>query len=115
MARLADERKKLVNGVKALDESMLALRAASGGAPAVAQAIPDVLQRLAVIRQAVGVDAPQQLIDLTAPPADLRGNTLAANAVPSTNAPAPTAAVNVPTATATTNVPPEPPPPPVVP
>ena len=105
MAHLAEERKNLVNGVKALDESMLALRAASSGAPAVAQAIPDVLQRMAFIRRSVGVDAPQQLIDLTAPPAELRGNTLAANAVP-TPATAPTAAVNVPTATATTNVPP---------
>ncbi len=99
MKRLAEERKNLFNGVKALDDAMLVLRNASGGAPAVAQAIPDVLQRLAVIRQAVGVDAPQQLIDLTAPPADIKGGTLVANVVPGT------VAVNIPTATATTNPP----------
>ena len=51
---------------------MLALRAVAGQSPAVAQTLPDVLQRLAGVRQAVGVDAPQQLMDFTAPPAGPR-------------------------------------------
>ncbi len=82
MAHLAEERKNLLNSVKKLDESMLALRAASGGAPAVAQAIPEVLQRLAKVRQSVGLDGPQQLMDFTAPPADIRGETVLANVPP---------------------------------
>jgi hypothetical protein len=87
MDRLALERKNLVENVKKLDESMLALRAASGGAPAVAQAMPDVLMRLAGLRKSVGVDGPQQLMDFTAPPADIRGpaSSSLANAVPSTS------------------------------
>lgn len=71
MQRLADERKNLVETVKKLDEAMLALRAVAGQSPAVAQTMPEVLQRLAGVRQAVGVDAPQQLMDFTAPPAAL--------------------------------------------
>ena len=71
MNRLAGERKNLVDGVKKLDDAMLALRAASGQSPATAQAFPAVLERLAGIRQAVGVDGPQQLMDFTAPPAAL--------------------------------------------
>ncbi len=71
MARLAEERKNLVDGVKKLDEAMLVLRAASGQSPATAQAIPGVLERLAAIRKAVQVDGPQQLMDFTAPPAAL--------------------------------------------
>ncbi len=71
MARLAEERKNLVDSVKKLDESMLVLRAASAQSPAVAQTIPSVLERLASIRKAVRVDGPQQLMDFTAPPAAL--------------------------------------------
>jgi Family of unknown function (DUF6599) len=71
MERLASERKNLVESVKKLDESMLALRAASSQSPAVAQAMPTVLQRLAKIRESVGLDGPQQLMDLTAPPVEL--------------------------------------------
>ena len=41
MARLAQERKNLVDNVKKLDEAMLALRAVAGTSPAVAQTIPD--------------------------------------------------------------------------
>ena len=71
MERLATERKNLVNTVKKLDEAMLTLRAASVTSPAVAQAIPNVLERLAKVRQSVGVDGPQQLMDFTAPPVEI--------------------------------------------
>lgn len=68
--RLAETRKNLVNGVKKLDDAMLNLRASLKQAPSqeAAEAIPDVLRSLALIREAVGVDAPQQLMDETAPP-----------------------------------------------
>lgn len=61
--------KNLLNAVKALDDSMLPLRAAAMQAPTTAQALPDVLDQLAAIHKAVGLDAPQQEINLTAPPA----------------------------------------------
>ncbi len=106
--RLALIRKNLVDNLKKLDESMLALRAVAGTSPAVAQTIPDVLQRLAGVRRSVGLDGPQQLMDFTAPPADIRGTALAANTIPVPNAqPGPTAAVNIPTASSPIgNVPP---------
>ncbi len=72
MERLALERKNLVNNVKKLDEAMLALRAVAGTSVQVAQAFPPVLQSLAGVRQSVGLDGPQQLLDITAPPVDLR-------------------------------------------
>jgi len=71
MARLAEERKNLVNTVKKLDEAMLTLRAAALHSPEAAKALPPVLERLAGVRASVGVDAPQQLINATAPPAAL--------------------------------------------
>ena len=78
MARLAEERKNLVEGVKKLDEAMLTLRTASAQSYATAQAIPAVLERVATIRRAVGVDGPQQLMDFTVPvvtgPIDRAGN-----------------------------------------
>ena len=77
MERLAFERKNLVDNVKKLDESMLALRAVAGTSPLVAQRFPSVLQSLAGVRKSVGVDGPQQLMDETAPPADLRALTAA--------------------------------------
>lgn len=101
MARLATERKNLVNGVKKLDEAMLTLRAAAGTSPSVAQALPNVLQRLAGVRQSVGVDGPQQLMDFTAPPAAIASTpavTISSVAV----APAPTPALAVPVAPAAT-------------
>jgi hypothetical protein len=64
-------RKELVDNVKKLDESMLALRAVAGTSPAVAQQVPIVLQRLAKMHRDIGVDAPQQLIDATAQPVEL--------------------------------------------
>ncbi|CAN5858642.1 hypothetical protein BH23PLA1_BH23PLA1_24240 [soil metagenome] len=71
MERLARQRRELVEAVLKLDESMLELRAVIDQAPQIAQTLPDVLEGLADIRQAVGVDAPQQLMDYTAPPVDL--------------------------------------------
>jgi Family of unknown function (DUF6599) len=75
MERLALERKNLVNNVKKLDEAMLGLRSVAGTSPAVAQRFPSVLQSLAGVRKSVGVDGPQQLLDYTAPPVDLRALT----------------------------------------
>jgi hypothetical protein len=72
MGRLALERKNLVDNVKKLDDSMLALRSVAGTSAAVAQRFPSVLQSLAGVRKSVGVDGPQQLQDFTAPPVDLR-------------------------------------------
>ncbi len=110
MERLALERKNLVENVKKLDEAMLALRSVAATSPAVAQRFPHVLQTLAGVRKSVGLDGPQQLLDYTAPPVDLRamaaagaGNnaitTMAANlpVAPTTIPPAPTtaAAANV--------------------
>jgi hypothetical protein len=93
MQRLANERKNLVENVKKLDEAMLGLRAVAGQAPAVAQAMPIVLQRLAGVRQSVGVDGPQQLLDFTAPPAALP------TTVPTSIAVAPTPTVQAPSIT----------------
>jgi hypothetical protein len=95
MERLATERKNLVENVKKLDQAMLAMRAAAaaGTSPAVAQAFPGVLQSLAGVRKSVGVDGPQQLIDITAPPVELRTAmvNLPAATVPATVAAAPAA------------------------
>ena len=77
MERLALERKNLVENVKKLDEAMLSLRSVAGTSPAVAQRFPHVLQTLAGVRKSVGVDGPQQLLDYTAPPVDLRAMTAA--------------------------------------
>ncbi len=96
MDRLGLERKNLVNSVKKLDEAVLTLRASSEGSPVVLQAMPNVLQRLAKVRESVGVDAPQQLMDFTAPPAEIAGSTRAqaspspylAKAAPAAAAPA---------------------------
>lgn len=84
--RLAEIRKNLVESVKKLDESMLALRAVAGTSPAVAQAIPSVLQRLAKIHESIGLDGPQQLMDFTAPPV-----AIASIPSPAPSAPAPLA------------------------
>ncbi len=101
MERLALERKNLVDNVKKLDETMLALRAVAGTSPAVAQTFPGVLQSLAAVRRSVGVDGPQQLMDFTAPPAVLKN---IAAATPSA-APALTAVVGSPPPTALSTTP----------
>jgi hypothetical protein len=75
MERLSLERKNLVDNVKKLDEAMLALRTVASSSPAVAQRFPSVLQSLAGVRKSVGLDGPQQLLDYTAPPVDLRAIT----------------------------------------
>ncbi|MDX2035021.1 MAG: DUF6599 family protein [Isosphaeraceae bacterium] len=93
MDRLALERKNLVDTVKKLDESMLTLLAAAKQAPPAAQAMPSVLERLAAVRRSVGLDGPQQLMDFTAPPAELR--TLTASAAPGMSTPVAPAAVAV--------------------
>jgi hypothetical protein len=72
MQRLALERKNLVENVKKLDQAVLAFRAVAGSSPSVAQAFPGVLQALASVRRSVGVDGPQQLLDFTAVPVELR-------------------------------------------
>ena len=84
MERLALERKNLVENVKKLDEAMLALRSVAGTSPAVAQRFPHVLQTLAGVRKSVGVDGPQQLLDYTAPPVDLRAMAAAGSATTQT-------------------------------
>ena len=70
-ASLDENKKFLVESVKKLDEAMLAMRSASSQSPATAQTLPSVLERLAAVRRSIGVDAPQQLMDFTAPPAAL--------------------------------------------
>ncbi len=90
MERLALERKNLVENVKKLDEAMLALRSVAGTSPLVAQRFPHVLQTLAGVRKSVGVDGPQQLLDYTAPPVDLK-TMAAAVSGPSVSAPGLTA------------------------
>ena len=108
MERLALERKNLVENVKKLDEAMLALRSVAGTSPAVAQRFPRVLQTLAGVRKSVGVDGPQQLLDDTAPPVDLRAMTAAGLgnnpglAVAPTVATGPAAAPPAPTVVAST-------------
>lgn len=72
-ARLDEKEKDLLNAVRKLDEAMLPLRAAAQAYPATYAALPGVMDRLAAIHQAVGLDAPQQLINLTAPPAAIAG------------------------------------------
>lgn len=93
--RLALERKNLVNGVKKLDEAMVALRAAAASPAEASRRFPQVLQALAGVRRSVGVDGPQQLVDETASLVDLRGLVMNVPAA-GTLAPAPAAA---PTAT----------------
>ncbi|WP_152053574.1 DUF6599 family protein [Tautonia marina] len=69
--RLQNERRLISDGIKALDQAMITLRSAAAVAPPTAEAMPEVLERLAIIRKAVGVDAPQQLLDETAPPIEI--------------------------------------------
>jgi len=80
--RLQEERQGLVEAVKELDEAMVDLRATLDKWPVAAQDLPDVLETLADVRQAVGVDAPQQLVDYTAPPIDLARSSQPAQAYP---------------------------------
>lgn len=101
MERLAETRKNLVENVKKLDESMLALRAVAGTSVAVAQTVPNVLQRLAKVRESINLDGPQQLMDFTAPPVDLAAAAANAPAVATVAAAAPSQAVAAPGAVTT--------------
>lgn len=69
MKRLAVERKNILDGVKKLDESLLTLRVAAMTAPQTIAPLKEVLERVGPLRQAVGIDAPQQLEDLKNLPA----------------------------------------------
>jgi hypothetical protein len=68
---LERERKDLVNAVKKVDEAMLPLRAAAARDQAAAKALNGVLDKFADVHKAIGLDAPQQLIVATAPPAEM--------------------------------------------
>ncbi len=70
----------LLDALKRLDESLLALRSAARQHPATYEALPGVLDRLADLHKAVGLDAPQQLLDETAPPAAIAASGSAAPA-----------------------------------
>jgi hypothetical protein len=74
MKRLAGERKQLVDGIKKLDESLMALRVSAVTAPQTIAPLKDVLERVGPLRKAVGLDAPQQLEDLKNPPAAISAN-----------------------------------------
>jgi hypothetical protein len=100
MERLALERKNLVENVKKLDEAMLALRNVANTSQLVAQRLPSVLQSLSGVRKSVGLDGPQQLLDYTAPPVDLRALTLNGQTVSSTGTPVAPATVPAPAITA---------------
>lgn len=68
-ARLDQKENDLLNALKRMDESLLTLRSAARQHPATYEALPGVLDRLADLHKAVGLDAPQQLMNETAPPA----------------------------------------------
>lgn len=89
MTRLAETRKNMVENVKKLDEAMLALRSVAGTSPSVAKALPAVLQRLAKVHESINLDGPQQLMDFTAPPAELvaAGGAIPAPAVATSTSP----------------------------
>ena len=69
MKRLGVERKNISDSMKKLDESLLALRVAALTAPQTIAPLKEVLERVGPMRQAVGIDAPQQLEDLKNLPA----------------------------------------------
>jgi hypothetical protein len=102
--RLDNTSKNLLNAVKKFDESFLALRSAALQHPATYQALPGVLNQLAEIHKSVGLDAPQQLMNLTAPPAAIAASVpppgAVAVAMPAAGTPAP-AAATAPAAVAT--------------
>ena len=73
--RLEAERKTLVDQVKDLDESLLALRAVALQNPAVVPTLATVLDRLGALHRSIGLDAPQQLLEELGTPASLAGLT----------------------------------------
>jgi hypothetical protein len=70
---LEGERAALVNSVKDLDQELLKIRAIGQQSQPVAAAVNPFLQKLAVVRKAVGLDAPLQLLPETGLPAELPG------------------------------------------
>lgn len=101
--RLGVMRNELLNGVKKLDTAMLALREGARQNPALIPAMNGVLAQMAPVRKAVGLDAPQQLIDLTAQPAAIAAMPVAGSGAPNVAAQpvpiAPTAAPATPPVT----------------
>lgn len=73
MKRLADERQALARAVEEIDKEVLKLRALAAQSAPVARAVNPVLERLAVARRAVGIDAPMQLLDEQGLPEALPG------------------------------------------
>jgi hypothetical protein len=78
-----------MDGMKKVDSSMLALRESARQAPVVIEPLNNVLETLGAIRKAVGVDAPQQLINLKAEPAAMASTTTAPAGSAYAAAPAP--------------------------
>lgn len=71
MKALAEDRKELTEEVKAIDEALLPLRAAAEQSAKLDEALSPVLDGLVSIRRGIGLDAPQQLEDLEAPPVEV--------------------------------------------
>ena len=71
MKALAEDRKELTEEVKAIDEALLPLRAAAEQSAELDDALSPVLDGLVSIRRGIGLDAPQQLEDLEAPPVEV--------------------------------------------
>ncbi len=88
-SRLEVSRNELLNGVKKLDTAMLALRESARQNPAVIPQLNNVLAQMGGVRKAVGLDAPQQLMNLTADPAALSAVPVAVMPKAVANQPAP--------------------------
>ncbi len=71
MLGLAEERKELVEAVKAVDSDLLDLRAVAPNSPELKKSLDPILESLVAVRRAIGLDAPQQLEDAESPPADV--------------------------------------------
>jgi hypothetical protein len=83
-AQLESDRKALANGLTALDQAMLqAAREAGPSAGVLWSRYKTILAGLAPARKWAGVDAPQQLLDFTANPVEMRGVAVPAGGVPS--------------------------------
>lgn len=77
---LERDRKALADGLKSLDQALLqATRESGPAAPALWPRFQKILASVAPAREWAGVDAPQQLLDATAQPAEVRGIATAGN------------------------------------
>jgi hypothetical protein len=94
MKRLNDERKNLAEAVKKLDDAMMPLRGAAPLWPPALQALKESFVPLSALHKSVGLDAPQQLIDLKANPVGMPVAPVIAAVAPAVptpvNVPAPT-------------------------